>query len=853
MGRDPRKIYRFALYGQSGSGKSCLLGAMALVGTSSRNLTCELLPVEVPRPQGPQDAQLTPEEQEALGLHRGKEWLDTVQAKLVQNDVPEPNPPVFDAAPPTFDFRIGEPRHGDRLVRLIDYSGELINPDLESDSESLVRKLRAHLAHSDGFLVLVEVPSSQTTLSQRRHLTRLRQAFKSLQEAKDDALRTPTCIVLTKWDRHSQIQRERPAEEVERTRKFLEDRSELQGVIHSIGNALAGSNEQDQNADVAQWGLRVGNVWVFPASAFGAAAQKDGKEVPAHDLEPFGILEPFVWLVEQRDALDVADLEDKWRRHRLWAWLPLACLLPPARRLPRRAARLARRIPRSADPRRRLASLRNRLRLVTFLSFTTSLLVCVIGYGGFRANSFAHYKSVVDNPATTAGDLQQARDFFDRYVARLWNGLFAPSREEAKQQLKMAENRLDDLSWQEVQKRPPLSQEQCEEAQKYLDRLPNGRHTSEAQQIISQCLKIQHERENEDWLRKCESKLVNARTSDDVMEVLGEIGAGFPHPGSANADQQRNLEKLRDEARKKRDAFDWAEFVKRYHDAMRQEEWAEAARLLADRHPRNADWRGLAREFASAVGQKARSRIDQKLREGQCSSARDTLDKAVEALKQVEQAVRAEQPEIADSMLEALRVLEPKKHQIDQEEDRSLYAKVQQQRSKPACDSYLQGAPLKTMDREVNVYRDYLEALEKPLSVEVEIRIFWDKNYAPDWGDAGENYVSVWLHDQTVFRSDKPIPEDPGNLSGVVGGFKILGKRRREEFALRVEITEDDWFLSFGDDDGGSGQQRCTLEDLHRGVQIPLRPQDGGNFENRADLTISQGWPQEPELPKWHE
>ena len=44
------RFYRFALYGTTGAGKTCLLGVMALVGTSSRGLSCEYLPVDEPLP-----------------------------------------------------------------------------------------------------------------------------------------------------------------------------------------------------------------------------------------------------------------------------------------------------------------------------------------------------------------------------------------------------------------------------------------------------------------------------------------------------------------------------------------------------------------------------------------------------------------------------------------------------------------------------------------------------------------------------------------------------------------------------------------------------------------------------------
>jgi hypothetical protein len=215
---------------------------------------------------------------------------------------------------------------------------------------------------------------------------------------------------------------------------------------------------------------------------------------------------------------------------------------------------------------------------------------------------------------------------------------------------------------------------------------------------------------------------------------------------------------------------------------------------------------------------------------------------------QLQSAVRATEPATADSVLETLRKLQPEQRRIDQAHDRFLYNKLVEQRTKQACEQYLNHAPLKTMQKDVKTYADYLQKLEKPLDVTVGIEIYWHENYEPDTASRGDNYVHVWVDDRSVFESNNPIAENPGNLSGRVGEFPIRQKRIQEKVTIRVKIVEDD---VFSDDDGGAGEQQCSLEQLQKGIQIPLRPQDGSNFENRAHLVIISGWPKEPELPPW--
>ncbi|MGQ9505050.1 MAG: hypothetical protein ACUVQR_09065 [Thermogutta sp.] len=138
----PKRYYQFALYGRSGSGKTCVLGAMARGPVGHPNgLTCTRLPVDVPE---------NSEDPEAQALHSGKRWIDEAVAALDRGDLPSPNRPEDPELAPMVDFELSSPERGIVRIRTIDYSGELINPEDESDPESLATKLKIRRLNRHG-------------------------------------------------------------------------------------------------------------------------------------------------------------------------------------------------------------------------------------------------------------------------------------------------------------------------------------------------------------------------------------------------------------------------------------------------------------------------------------------------------------------------------------------------------------------------------------------------------------------------------------------------------------------------------------------------------------------------------
>lgn len=149
------KIYRFSLYGRKNSGKTCILAALAMERRAHPDgLSCTW--IEPPSHALDQAGNSTGESSESIAsaFTLGKEWLEQGMRNLARGERPAPNP--NDKTVFRFMYEFTAADHRTFLVELIDYSGELIDPDL-SDTE-LATALRQHLLSMDGILVLAETP-----------------------------------------------------------------------------------------------------------------------------------------------------------------------------------------------------------------------------------------------------------------------------------------------------------------------------------------------------------------------------------------------------------------------------------------------------------------------------------------------------------------------------------------------------------------------------------------------------------------------------------------------------------------------------------------------------------------------
>ena len=787
MNRDRKRMYRFALYGRTHSGKTCMLASLAAGAVGHPDgLTCERMPVTVPKPDPvtvaepdggePSEHARTPQEWEAVGLHAGKEWIDKAMQALDNDDVPEFNRATVGTAPMTVDFQIGSPDRGTFIVRTIDYSGELIHPEEEHDPNSLASALKTCLREYDGFLILGETPrDGDSGKGLADELRRLREAFASLRQGSEATDQMLVAVVFSKWDRFSEINHEDPDAEREKLGQFLDSHPAHASLVEAIRNALVEQPEVDGSSDGSP-AVASGNCRIFASSAFGHSVLKDGQELPAPGhRRPFGILDPLVWLSDRRDYLDATQLREQLaERGVMRDWI--SWRFGRYRKVGRWAKALLSRMPKRSSS---AAEVRHIRRVAAWRWMACSAVwafvamgLCEVGYESCRSWQFATHVTRVDDPRASEEGLMAARDWFTDYSLR-WNGLFVPGDDKAEKLIGEIDAEIDARYWKPVED-AEASAAKADAARKYQARLPNGPHAGDCKWIVADRERETEEQKNEDWLAECKRVVENAaNTIPQLQQARNSLQGSFPAPDFVLPEQGRKLAELRDEVvdrlaevtRKE----EWGRFLATYRDALSANDLSTASKLLAERENQDAKWRGLVQEYPQEASQRWVPKIREAARDLRFVPAHGIVQEARDALKHLEGAVRPIDQDLAEKLLESQRGLHPWNDYVNKLEDRHLYRRVQERRNLDTCQEYLERAPLKTMKQEVAAYKMYLEDHSKKHEVTLSLKIFWDKGY----NNGGDDHVlQVSIND--VKKGDAEIGQaTPGTLSGPVGSYSI--------------------------------------------------------------------------------
>jgi hypothetical protein len=309
--------YRLAIYGRPNSGKTCILAALAMMREPHPDgFSCVWIcdDTTVPRPDG--DPSTWNPDDPRVAAFEGKKWLKEAIRRLEAGDVPRANP--TDATPFRFffDFTTNEGRV--LRVEMIDYTGELVNPDLSEDK--LAKKLRMHMEGADGVLVLAEAPRpGEEYAPLYRELQRLQQAFMLIAERRRgrQTERFPIALILNKWDRVTRMADYDSAQCEVEARVFLERRPPVpHKTLANVLAAVAGKEEEQHLSRT------------FGLSAFGKAktiskATDNGRvniDVPAVacPLPAFGLEDPFVWLCKSADRVAERELEQSVASLKSW-------------------------------------------------------------------------------------------------------------------------------------------------------------------------------------------------------------------------------------------------------------------------------------------------------------------------------------------------------------------------------------------------------------------------------------------------------------------------------------------------------------------------------------------------------
>ncbi len=522
--KQPKKVYRLAVYGLSASGKTCVLAALAMPrDPHPLGHTCTWRPIEVPVTKGKKNK---PDER-AVTLQRNKDWMAQATNNLSNGDVPPPNSKgdqhfMFD-----YDFTIAT--HQSFRIELVDYSGELIDPTCSSSE--IAKNLQHRFTEMDGILVLAEAPyrdmlghhqGSQKTRYRQAHknLYNLSQSFTLLrgEKQKGAALPVPVALLVNKWDRYSQIDFNNPELE----------HSKLEELLSS-----SPSPPHRGLRDVLHSSVTEGNFKEFPVSALGPSqflrlenGEVEERPLQTVPLQSFGLEDAFIWIAQRRDAIDLQDYLAKKNWRRCW----------------KVGSELLNRFPVGSEPAKQVEKVLQQCRKETMLTWLgTSVATVVLGLVAETTVDYVQYRQhqvTTANPQVTDQQLESAESWFDKYVKvsyfqhRVSYVTFL-SQERAENILADLQHRRENVLWELVTKAVATNnlQAAATHAEAYLRSYRYGTHSVDARSIGLQAKNELSMREDSEAVRRITSLMQeNLQNPDKLNQILVELRTLPKHP-----------------------------------------------------------------------------------------------------------------------------------------------------------------------------------------------------------------------------------------------------------------------------------------------------------------------------------
>jgi hypothetical protein len=773
----------------------------------------------------------------ARGYGKGRKVIEACRAALRQGKKPPPTPPEDEPYPHfRFDFSSRAPQPRTFCVEMIDYSGELIDPN--TSKSELAAKLRRHLCEVDALLVLAEAPRpGQEGNKLHEEFELLKQAFAMLRNERsgEPDLRLPVALLLNKWDRRYStgvpaIDRKLQVEE------FLH--SHLPPPQADLVNALRGA-------------VAPGCFRCFAASAFGESrtgdyTDPDGKTASNVELPPqktplpsFGLEDPFIWAARQRDALDVSSLKskaDELPYCSRWPWLytNLAAFWPPWS-LCHRASRLAQRFPRGGEP-PIIREVRKRARKIAIVRTVTAaavVLICLLVVEAFMAGvRYRQVESHLTQPDRPTELLVQDEQWLEAYATapgyRHLLSRFSISRAEARRLLGEARHRREYMLWSRVDAASDdLAKE--EPAKVYLAAFSNGKYALEANQVLQRAEDTRRLRENQNHLDGIARDLQEQRTKGypdpEQLRSLDKRLQELPHPRFETDEQYRDRKKLSDDIGAARLATSKRDLRGKYMELMNDGRLCEAGALLA-RQP--SPPKELLAEFPIKALEWVEKKCnhclaDKDWRNAQGAVEQLTIDSAVTKLLAAED----------------LKRLQHWQRKVCAAEDRDLYEQLRQYKDLRRAQRYLEAAPVKAMQREAQNYKEYLLQKEREISLTLHlIRI--------DWGDArnGGTEYTVWLNNQKIMEGQVTAKEN--TTSNDIAKASIMYKLEDGvKLDVHAKYLNDFYWTRL---DYGTSSWEGKVRQLD-GISVTMKKKE----PPPVFCFALEGLPREPELPPYRQ
>ena len=852
-----RRVFKLAVYGVMGSGKTCILSALTLPRVKHPlGLSCAWI-ANVQECPLPADAEAL--RKSTHPLHVGFLKLNEHREKLQEGDVPDAT--MLAEGIMAFRFEFGDSR-GQRHAELIDYAGELVG----ASPQTLAALLRDHMKSCDGLLILAETPSPDRDLAPLAgELVKLQSAFAILLDEKSAGPREswPVAVLFNKWDRR-------------------EGTPPTPDTAEHAVNEFLGRSPPPPHAsliDAVRNAVGEENVRCFPVSAFGGhLLREDGKEGPRlvnGMMQSYGLEDGFLWTIHRAEELQVERLDASEQDTSWWAcWQLFGASPNNAGAMTSWSQRLW-----GISPAKGLAACWKAASLVVggdfllgrtrhvmrrFCFKTASQIaflvaVPIVGFlvleTGVDRMRYLSVRAMRGDDNATDADRVDAETWLESYYTS------PPYRHSVSRLLVLDRSGSlalrDELQkiWEEsAWERFTAAAEELDKAtaaEEYLRRFPNGAHATKAEEIARAWRREKEERKNIAYLADIENKLSNITKFESSAiqecEVLYSETERLPFPdiltqkvSERQKSVQADIAKSRERIRKAIDELSWTMFVKEYDSLMKDGRVSDAAPLL---ELRMASDKPRAEELVKDFAKRAPALIRANVHNAIDNYAWDDARRQAETLNNVSVVKLLPAKQIAE-----LRDLNDT---IAYAEDKHLYTLII--RNKPACqdqiNTYLNRAPLKTMVSNVEAYRKYLTTIAGPLDLTLSLSgIRWGSRYYSNVYSY-RNDITVNCRGTTVI-SCVHVKSKADSESRDLGQGAITGKLQ-ESVTVDVAITyrygTSSAWTSRGN--GGSGSWTGTIEELRRGVSIDAK---GDGFTNKASFSIS-GLPMEPTLPPWHQ
>lgn len=744
-------MYRFALIGQTSSGKTCYMATLALNIPHPDGLTAQLKrdltespwpPVAVPEGSAASDSFVD----DSVAERKGVEWITRATQALARGLLPPPNDPDRYL----IDFIVGSEERGMTQIRMVDYAGESINQDLESNEQRIA--LFRHLKQCNGLLVVAEVlPENVVAAEQRVIADRIRKVadfFGSLHETSKAHLDTAIAVVLTKWDQHSTIDFDRPDEENVKVREYLRTSPVHRGLVDRVRNFLV---EQVEVAVDLPLGIQFGNCAVFPASAFGRCRRdpEGGCQPNLDDQQPFGLVEPLLWLASRFEEISTAEIEANWhsaRFARLWP--------PGATRVKQRCSELLGSVPKKSAVARRLRTVKRSAGLVAVVALVSWVALLVGGVDtaryAWRRSQWFHNVVILESPEAAVDDLAQARTFFAGCQQEKWPGLLShvllPQMHGTKELEEFDERResvLGGLLAKAVAGGDPASIKRA--AKEYVKQLPNGQRAED-------CKKHIHEAQVAQSRAALKEFMVSSKTTIDSSDDLAELD----RIKSEYQQLRQNVPLGLDELNANAGVFtvklsQRIATIKQAHredklraevdSALARSDFTQAAASIASNRVADDFTERLVQTYAEGLPAMLDTRLKALVKDQNFDSAMKAADDAVKSLRKIESAIPTSRPAARKAVLDARPGLrEVRRESLDEPYDYYLYKIFREEKTDAQCTAYINRAPVGGMKGVVQDYLKFLEESKAPMKITVTPMIRWGEHGS----DFTPNYEVSW-------------------------------------------------------------------------------------------------------------